>query len=327
MSRETKLDDVPGDIRPGVVGVDLRRGGPRSARRSAHSVQPPTARRPWPPRSRPRSRHSRTHSRPPRRRWSKRARLLATAASTSTAPSSRTSGTPLLTSRRCPPTRPPPRPRPTTRAWPTSTRTTRRSRRGTPPCRWPMVPTPTGSRTSRISRRRGAPRATTSSPCWSTCSPERPRRPLSSRCRSGSPTVPRRSASRPGSTARWLPATWSTGGSRRATLVPSARRSTRPRSTLLLPMVPSRPACGWAPRWAAASSRSVSSRRASASTTTSRTVSRRRLIDAVAFGRPFIANPDLPRRLVEGLAPNDPVPATFYGGGSAGYTDYPAYTG
>ena len=32
------------------------------------------------------------------------------------------------------------------------------------------------------------------------------------------------------------------------------------------------------------------------------------LIDAVAFGRPFIANPDLPRRLVERLPLNEPVP-------------------
>ncbi len=48
------------------------------------------------------------------------------------------------------------------------------------------------------------------------------------------------------------------------------------------------------------------------------------LIDAVAFGRPFIANPDLPLRLAEGLPLNEPVPATFYGGGAEGYTDYPA---
>jgi N-ethylmaleimide reductase len=47
------------------------------------------------------------------------------------------------------------------------------------------------------------------------------------------------------------------------------------------------------------------------------------LVDAVAFGRPFIANPDLPRRLAEGLPLNEPVPATFYGGGAEGYTDYP----
>jgi N-ethylmaleimide reductase len=48
------------------------------------------------------------------------------------------------------------------------------------------------------------------------------------------------------------------------------------------------------------------------------------LIDAVAFGRTFIANPDLPERLRTGAELNPPVPATFYGGGAEGYTDYPA---
>ncbi|HEX4869999.1 MAG TPA: N-ethylmaleimide reductase [Moraxellaceae bacterium] len=48
------------------------------------------------------------------------------------------------------------------------------------------------------------------------------------------------------------------------------------------------------------------------------------LIDAAAFGRPFIANPDLPRRLESGAPLNTPELATFYGGGAAGYTDYPA---
>ena len=46
--------------------------------------------------------------------------------------------------------------------------------------------------------------------------------------------------------------------------------------------------------------------------------------DIVAFGRPFIANPDLPHRLQTGAPLNTPVPATFYGGGAEGYTDYPA---
>ena len=45
--------------------------------------------------------------------------------------------------------------------------------------------------------------------------------------------------------------------------------------------------------------------------------------DLVAFGRPFIANPDLTRRLREGAALNEPDRATFYGGGAKGYTDYP----
>jgi N-ethylmaleimide reductase len=46
--------------------------------------------------------------------------------------------------------------------------------------------------------------------------------------------------------------------------------------------------------------------------------------DAVAYGRAFIANPDLPKRMRLGAALNEPDPATFYGGDAAGYTDYPA---
>jgi 2,4-dienoyl-CoA reductase-like NADH-dependent reductase (Old Yellow Enzyme family) len=46
--------------------------------------------------------------------------------------------------------------------------------------------------------------------------------------------------------------------------------------------------------------------------------------DAVAWGKLFIANPDLPRRLQLGAALNAPVPETFYGSGPGGYTDYPA---
>jgi N-ethylmaleimide reductase len=45
--------------------------------------------------------------------------------------------------------------------------------------------------------------------------------------------------------------------------------------------------------------------------------------DAIAFGRLFIANPDLPDRARTGAALNAYVRATFYGGGTAGYTDYP----
>ncbi|GAA5134816.1 alkene reductase [Alloalcanivorax gelatiniphagus] len=48
-------------------------------------------------------------------------------------------------------------------------------------------------------------------------------------------------------------------------------------------------------------------------------------VDAAAFGRTFIANPDLPRRLAEGLPLNPPRPESFYGGDAEGYTDYPAY--
>ena len=46
--------------------------------------------------------------------------------------------------------------------------------------------------------------------------------------------------------------------------------------------------------------------------------------DAVAFGRLFIANPDLPRRILQGSPLNEPVPATFYAPDATGYTDYPA---
>ncbi|MBU6511209.1 MAG: alkene reductase [Betaproteobacteria bacterium] len=45
--------------------------------------------------------------------------------------------------------------------------------------------------------------------------------------------------------------------------------------------------------------------------------------DAVAYGRAFIANPDLVRRMREGAALNAPDPSTFYGGGEHGYLDYP----
>jgi 2,4-dienoyl-CoA reductase-like NADH-dependent reductase (Old Yellow Enzyme family) len=45
--------------------------------------------------------------------------------------------------------------------------------------------------------------------------------------------------------------------------------------------------------------------------------------DAVAFGKLFIANPDLPRRFALGAALNTPDPSTFYGSGPRGYTDYP----
>lgn len=46
--------------------------------------------------------------------------------------------------------------------------------------------------------------------------------------------------------------------------------------------------------------------------------------DLIAFGRPFIANPDLVARLKTGAALAEPDRATMYGGGAKGYTDYPA---
>lgn len=46
--------------------------------------------------------------------------------------------------------------------------------------------------------------------------------------------------------------------------------------------------------------------------------------DLIAFGRPFIANPDLPARLRLGAPLNEGDPATFFGGDAHGYTDYPA---
>lgn len=48
------------------------------------------------------------------------------------------------------------------------------------------------------------------------------------------------------------------------------------------------------------------------------------LIDAAAFGRAYIANPDLAQRFATAASLNEPRPETFYGGGAEGYTDYPA---
>lgn len=45
---------------------------------------------------------------------------------------------------------------------------------------------------------------------------------------------------------------------------------------------------------------------------------------AVAFGRPFVANPDLVARIAAGGPFNVPDPFTFYGGTEVGFTDYPA---
>lgn len=45
--------------------------------------------------------------------------------------------------------------------------------------------------------------------------------------------------------------------------------------------------------------------------------------DLVSFGRLFLANPDLPRRLEDDAPLNEPDPETFYGGDAEGYVDYP----
>lgn len=45
--------------------------------------------------------------------------------------------------------------------------------------------------------------------------------------------------------------------------------------------------------------------------------------ELVAFGVPYIANPDLPERFAQKAPLNEANPATFYGGGEEGYTDYP----
>jgi 2,4-dienoyl-CoA reductase-like NADH-dependent reductase (Old Yellow Enzyme family) len=45
--------------------------------------------------------------------------------------------------------------------------------------------------------------------------------------------------------------------------------------------------------------------------------------DAIAFGRPFIANPDLPYRLARGIPLAGDVTATWYSQGPEGYVDYP----
>jgi N-ethylmaleimide reductase len=46
-------------------------------------------------------------------------------------------------------------------------------------------------------------------------------------------------------------------------------------------------------------------------------------VDAVTFGRPYLANPDLPKRFESGAALNDPDPSHIYGQGATGYVDYP----
>jgi len=46
-------------------------------------------------------------------------------------------------------------------------------------------------------------------------------------------------------------------------------------------------------------------------------------VEAIAFGTPFLANPDLPERIAAGADLNDPDPTTLYSTGPEGYTDYP----
>jgi len=52
-------------------------------------------------------------------------------------------------------------------------------------------------------------------------------------------------------------------------------------------------------------------------------IRRNNTADLVAFGRPFISNPDLVERLRINAPLTPPDQATFYGGGAEGYTDYP----
>jgi len=46
-------------------------------------------------------------------------------------------------------------------------------------------------------------------------------------------------------------------------------------------------------------------------------------VDAVAYGTPYLANPDLVARFKVDAGLNKPDPSTFYGVGPKGYTDYP----
>lgn len=46
-------------------------------------------------------------------------------------------------------------------------------------------------------------------------------------------------------------------------------------------------------------------------------------VDAVAFGTPYLANPDLPERFAKGAELHAPNPDTFYSPGPEGYNDYP----
>ncbi|HYH56562.1 MAG TPA: HisA/HisF-related TIM barrel protein, partial [Anseongella sp.] len=48
--------------------------------------------------------------------------------------------------------------------------------------------------------------------------------------------------------------------------------------------------------------------------------------DLVAFGAPFISNPDLPERMKNGIPLSQADPSTFYSADEKGYTDYPFYS-
>lgn len=48
--------------------------------------------------------------------------------------------------------------------------------------------------------------------------------------------------------------------------------------------------------------------------------------DIFGFGRPFIANPDLPAKIMNNWPLNDVDPSSMYGGTDKGYTDYPTYS-
>jgi 2,4-dienoyl-CoA reductase-like NADH-dependent reductase (Old Yellow Enzyme family) len=47
--------------------------------------------------------------------------------------------------------------------------------------------------------------------------------------------------------------------------------------------------------------------------------------DAITYGRPFLANPDLPHRFAHGIALNPDDPKTWYSQGAEGYIDYPVH--
>lgn len=55
------------------------------------------------------------------------------------------------------------------------------------------------------------------------------------------------------------------------------------------------------------------------------TMASKKQADLFAFGIPFIANPDLPERLKNNWPLAEPDLDTFYGGGAAGYVDYPGF--